>query len=189
MGLTAGGIFSIAGAKSILASAKERINLFAYEMGVKLIAAKGKVEVQAQSDDLDIIADKVMRLISAKENITLASAKEIELLAGGSYIKLGKDGIKMGTKKNFVAHAAGHSLVGPDSLTPDDCPLPSGMINDEQFRAIDSEGKPFPGVPYKILDGDTVIVEGITDLDGRTPRVYSIEEKELKVIWELNKLF
>jgi type VI secretion system secreted protein VgrG len=183
MGLTAGGIFSIAGAKSILASAKERLNLFAFEMGVKLIAAKGKVDIQAQSGDLDIIADKVMRLISAKETITLASPKEIMLLAGGSYIKLGKDGIKMGTKKDFAAHAAGHSFVGPDSLTSDDCPLPSGMINDEQFRVVDSEGRPFPGVPYKIFEGDTVVAEGLTDLDGRTPRVFSIEEKALKVIF------
>jgi Uncharacterized protein conserved in bacteria len=188
-GITTGGLFSLASAKSIVGTALERINLFALNKGIKLFAGKGKVEIQAQSDDLDIIAEKVMRLISAKETITLASPEEIRLVAGGSYLKLGKNGITMGTKKEFTVHAANHALLGPDSMTPDDCPLPSGMINDEQFVALDLQGNPFPGIPYVITDeSDAVIAEGVTDLNGRTPRIYSIQEKALKVNWLVSKL-
>jgi type VI secretion system secreted protein VgrG len=49
---------NIAVGRSLLASVAEKVSLFAANAGIKLFAAKGKVQVQAQSDDLDIIAEK-----------------------------------------------------------------------------------------------------------------------------------
>lgn len=48
----------IAAGKSLLASVAERISLFAQNAGMKLFAAKGKVEIQAQSDNIEVTAQK-----------------------------------------------------------------------------------------------------------------------------------
>lgn len=107
--------------KSLVASVMERISLFVYKAGIKLFAAKGKIEIQAQSDDLDIIAEKVLRLLSSTGRIEIAAKTEIVLSAGGTYIKLNADGFTSGTSGAWVQHAASHAMTGPDSLT---YPLP-----------------------------------------------------------------
>jgi len=69
--LSSGRDANIAVGKSLLASVAEKISVFAANAGIKLFAAKGKVEVQAQSDDLDIIAEKVLRLLSTTSRIEI----------------------------------------------------------------------------------------------------------------------
>jgi type VI secretion system secreted protein VgrG len=107
--------------KSLVARVMEKISLFVYKAGIKLFAAKGKIEIQAQSDDLDIIAEKVLRLLSSTGRIEIAAKTEIVLSAGGTYIKLNAQGFTGGTSGAWVQHAASHAMPGPDSLT---YPLP-----------------------------------------------------------------
>ena len=54
--------------QSLVASALHRIVLFARKAGLRLFAAKGKIEIQAQTDDIEIIAQKVLRVISAGQH-------------------------------------------------------------------------------------------------------------------------
>ena len=107
--------------RSLVASVMEKISLYVYKAGMKLFAAKGKIEIQAQSDDLDIIAEKVLRLLSSTGRIEIAAKTEIVLSAGGTYIKLNAQGFTGGTSGAWVQHAASHAMPGPDSLT---YPLP-----------------------------------------------------------------
>lgn len=53
-------------------SVAEKISLFAQNAGMKLFAAKGKVEIQAQGDNLEITAQKTLKLLSATEKIDAA---------------------------------------------------------------------------------------------------------------------
>jgi uncharacterized protein (DUF2345 family) len=85
-------------------------------MGIKMFAAKGKVEIQAQSDNIEIIADQVLKLISAKKSIEIAAAEEILLTAKGSYIKINGNGIEHGTLAGFTVYSASKSFTGPKSL-------------------------------------------------------------------------
>ncbi len=114
--ITAGENLSVSGAKSFLATALERIGLFAHKLGIRIFAAKGKVEIQAQSDDLDVVAEKILKLISAKERIHISAPKEILLTAGKSYIKIDPSGVESGTDGQFVAYAAQHKLAGPKTI-------------------------------------------------------------------------
>lgn len=109
---------SVASGKSLLGVAIEKVRIFAYKMGIKIFAAKGKVEIQAQSDDLDVIAEKVLRILSAKERVHISAPKEILLTAGESYIKIDASGVESGTKGRFIAYAAAHNFVGPKTKTP-----------------------------------------------------------------------
>ena len=119
--LSSGTDTNLAIGKSLVASVMEKISLFVYKAGIKLFAAKGKIEIQAQSDDLDIIAEKVLRLLSSTGRIEIAAKTEIVLSAGGTYIKLNAHGFTGGTSGAWVQHAASHAMPGPDSLT---YPLP-----------------------------------------------------------------
>lgn len=145
--ITAGSHISLASNKSFLATAIERVSIFAHSLGMKLFAGSGKVEIQAQSDALDLIADKVLQIISAKEKVHISSPKEILLTAGKSYIKINGDGIEQGTSGEWKAHAAQHTMVGGktmDYLTPtfqkgEAPPLARLVITDELGRVLEPE--------------------------------------------------
>ena len=114
--ITTGSDLSFSVGKRFIASVSKGINLFTQTLGIKAMAAKGKVEIQAQSDEVEIIAEQVLRIISAKKSITFAAAEEILLTAGGSYVKINGKGIEHGTTGNYNIYAAQHPFVGPKSL-------------------------------------------------------------------------
>lgn len=114
--LSTGGHLALATGKSFLASATERIVLFARRRGLRCVAAKGRVQVQARSDDIEAIAQKVLRLISAQERIEISSPTGITLNAAGSYLKVNGSSIEYGTPGTWKAHAAAHDLPGPKAL-------------------------------------------------------------------------
>lgn len=55
---------------------------------------------------------------------------------------------------------------------------------DEQFRAVDSNGQPVPGLPYRIELADGTAIRGLTDGEGKTLRVATESPEELKLSWE-----
>jgi type VI secretion system secreted protein VgrG len=114
--LTGGGHISMAAGKSLFVSVAEKISLFVSKAGMKLFAARGKVEIQAQSDNVEIIAEQVLKLISTKASIEITAAKEILLNAGGSYLRINAQGIEHGTGGLWVSYAGQHKLEGPKNM-------------------------------------------------------------------------
>jgi type VI secretion system secreted protein VgrG len=114
--ITAGQDLSMSVGKRMIASVAKGISLFSQTLGIKAFAAKGKIEIQAQSDNVEIIAQKVMRLISAQADIEIVGKKSVLLTGGGSYIRIDKGGIEEGTLGDWKAWAASHDLPGPKSL-------------------------------------------------------------------------
>lgn len=107
---------SISAGRSFLVSALEKVSLFAHKMGMRLMAAHGKVEIEAQSDAMNIIADKDIQMFSANGKVHISSPSEILLTAGGSYIKIGADGIEQGTTQKWRVKASDHAFEGPNSM-------------------------------------------------------------------------
>ena len=114
--VTAHGDLSMSVGKRLIASVGKGINLFAQTLGFKAMAAKGKVQIQAQSDEVEFIAEQVLRIISAKKSITFAAAEEILVTAGGSYFKINGAGIEHGTTGKYTIYAAQHPFTGPREL-------------------------------------------------------------------------
>ena len=85
-------------------------------MGMKLIAASGKVQVQAQNDDLELLAKKVVAIISTTDWITLTAKQGIRLNAGNSELVIDANGINGKTPGANVIHAAAHQTVGPQNV-------------------------------------------------------------------------
>ncbi|SUX30517.1 type VI secretion system Vgr family protein [Chromobacterium vaccinii] len=91
------------------------------KVALKLIAAKGKVQVQAQSDAMELTADKDLTITSAKQTIHVNAKQEILLTSGGAYIRL-KDGkIELHAPGTISIKGASHNFTGPDQMNP---PLP-----------------------------------------------------------------
>ncbi|WP_420105670.1 type VI secretion system Vgr family protein [Herbaspirillum huttiense] len=127
--LSSGSDTSIATGKSLLASVAEKISLFAFKAGIKLFSAKGKVEVQAQSDDLDLIAEKVARLLSTSGRVEIHAKDEVMISAGGSFIQINASGITQGTAGTWEAKASQHAMTGPARVSYAMPLLPASDLN------------------------------------------------------------
>ncbi|WP_428980620.1 DUF2345 domain-containing protein [Chromobacterium piscinae] len=97
-------------------------------MALKLIAAKGKVQVQAQSDAMELTADKDVTITSCKERIVVNAKDEILLTAGGAYIRLKGGNIEVHAPGTVSVKAAQHKLSGPDNMT-----IPMPVFPGKQF--------------------------------------------------------
>ncbi|HDC4374814.1 TPA: type VI secretion system tip protein VgrG [Enterobacter hormaechei] len=77
-------------------SAGEAVSLLAAKAGMKLFAAKGKVEIQAQDDGLDAVAKKDITVTSVEGRVEITAAKELVVNCAGAYIKLSGGNIELG---------------------------------------------------------------------------------------------
>ncbi|PRX99396.1 uncharacterized protein DUF2345 [Paraburkholderia sp. BL25I1N1] len=78
--VTAGRDVSVSSGRSLFASVRDAISVFAYQLGLKLVAAKGKVDIQAQSDQMALAALK--DITSTDGKIVITASKEIWIGAG-----------------------------------------------------------------------------------------------------------
>lgn len=106
----------VAAGKSLIASVTEKISLFVQNAGMKLFAAKGKVEIQAQSDALALTALNDVTVTSTSGKLVLSADKEIWIGAGGSYIRITADMIENGTSGQILEKCASWDKPGPASM-------------------------------------------------------------------------
>lgn len=78
--------------KKFTVAAGETVSLFAQKLGIKIFAGKGKVEIQAQGDEMLLDALKDIRISSSEGRILISAKNEIILTSGGGYIRIG-DGV------------------------------------------------------------------------------------------------
>ncbi|WP_035853988.1 type VI secretion system Vgr family protein [Deefgea rivuli] len=83
---------------------------------MKLIAAKGKVQMQAQSDDIEITADKNVKLTAIKGQNRFNAKQEILLTAGGAYIRIKGGKIELHAPGKVSFKGGKHDWSGPASM-------------------------------------------------------------------------
>ncbi|WP_176081232.1 type VI secretion system Vgr family protein [Paraburkholderia tropica] len=157
----------VAAGKSLLASIGEKLSLFAQTAGMKLFAGKGKFEIQAQSDNIEVTAQKTLRLISASERIEVAANQEILLTCGGAYIRIKDGNIEIHAPRDIDIKGAQHALDGPTS-SPYDLPvLAKGDLHNKlELNLTDGNLKPVPQAPYKVVFEDGTTLAGKLDGSG-----------------------
>ncbi|EOT7376215.1 TPA: type VI secretion system tip protein VgrG [Enterobacter cloacae] len=119
--LTAGGDTEISALKRIALVAKKAVVVFAHEMGMKLVAAAGKIEIQAQTDGIDITAAKGLTITSTEDEILITAKKKITVQCGGSYLTIDPTKIEHGTQGDFKVKSADFDYAGPVKM---DVPYP-----------------------------------------------------------------
>ncbi len=103
----------IATGKSLIAGITEKLSLFVQNAGMKLFAAKGKVEMQAHADNIELTAQKTIKLLSATEKIEAAAKQEILLTSGGAYIRMKGGDIEIHAPGMVDIKGSQHSFNGP----------------------------------------------------------------------------
>ncbi len=167
LNLVSGQSTYIATGKSLLASVTDKISLFVQNAGMKLFAAKGKVEIRAHSDNIELTAQKTVKVLSAAENVEVAASQSILLTAGGAYIRIKDGNIEIHAPGQIDIKGAQHAFNGP-TRSPYDLPtLPKGDLHNKlELNLTDSNLKPVPGAPYKVLFENGTTMAGKLDANG-----------------------
>ncbi|CAI8936027.1 type VI secretion system secreted protein VgrG [Pseudomonas sp. IT-P74] len=184
--LSSGEDINLAGGQSLLASVAQSISLFAKAAGARLFAAKGKIEIQAQSDAIELTAQDSVRITSTGCSVEIAAQDEILLTSGGAYIRI-KDG-------NIDIHAPGtvdvrgvkKTFKGPAQLNRENPAWPTGSVRQTLALAVGQTTaagfQPWAGMPYTLFADGLQVAKGVMDGSGRiavdhhvTTRRYHIE--------------
>ncbi|NAR93342.1 DUF2345 domain-containing protein, partial [Acinetobacter haemolyticus] len=176
----AGDSINLTTQKNLITQASQKISLFAAQNGIKQVAGKGKVEIQAQGDGLDILAKAGIQIISTEDTVYFNSPKEIVLKADSSELKLNGSGIFPTTGGKFEVKAGQHLFMGGQAAGVNIKGLPALEIFDEQFSLKLPSGEPFKEIDYKLISGDDTFMAQ-TNKKGWTKRIHSPQEKELKL--------
>lgn len=179
---TAGGHADIGAIKRFTVAAGEALSLFAHRLGAKLIAAQGKVEIQAQHDAIELAALKQIRIISSGDEIIIAANKKLTLQCGGSYLTLDSCKVEAGTRGDIKLHGASLTAPGPASMPTPAYDFPSAKVvepRSHRFRIAGSNGQAMAGQAYRITTPDGVVHRGVTGADGYSDTIKSGYAKEL----------
>lgn len=114
--LTSGANTEISALKRIALVAKKGFVAFTHSVGMKLVAASGKVEIQAQTDAMDLFANKTLTICSSEDEIIISAKKKLTLQFGGSYITIDPAKIENGTGGNFNVKSANFDYAGSAKL-------------------------------------------------------------------------
>ncbi|HGB3470266.1 TPA: type VI secretion system tip protein VgrG [Salmonella enterica subsp. diarizonae serovar 61:l,v:z35] len=115
--LTAAGNTEVSSLQRMVLAAKRGLVAFAHELGMKLVAAAGKVTIQAQTDAMEITAMKGITITSTQDEITISAQKKITLQCGGSYVTISPDKIENGCSGDFKVKSANFDYAGPATLS------------------------------------------------------------------------
>ncbi|HAV1866616.1 TPA: type VI secretion system tip protein VgrG [Enterobacter hormaechei subsp. steigerwaltii] len=100
--VTAGQNADISIAKKLTLAVGDILSLFAHKLGIKMYASEGKVDIQAQSDALNLFAKEKLSVANSDNSVVISAKKEILLVCGGAFIRLSDAGVEVGTGKNVT---------------------------------------------------------------------------------------
>ncbi|KQR76124.1 type VI secretion protein Vgr [Burkholderia sp. Leaf177] len=123
---TASGSADIGVVRKFTVAAGEAISLFAQKLGMKFIAASGKLEIQAQRDEMLLTALRDLKIVSVEGKVVISAEKEVWIGAGGSYSRYTAEGIENGTAGDILEKCASWDKPGATSMSQPALHLPKG---------------------------------------------------------------
>ncbi|OCY53829.1 DUF2345 domain-containing protein [Acinetobacter pittii] len=181
---SAGDSINISTQKNIVSHASQKISLFAAQEGVRLFAGKGKVEIQAQGDALDVIARKGVQITSTEDTVFITSPTEINLTANGSQVKLNGSGIFPVTGGKLEVKAGQHLFMGGAKVatqSPELAMLPDYHLT---YIAKDLDGNPLKNKKYLMILQNGEMVSGVTDGQGKTQKITTKGPQKIQISLE-----
>ncbi|MFP8822576.1 type VI secretion system Vgr family protein [Enterobacter cloacae] len=169
VGIMSGDNTDISAGQSFTVAAGEAVSLLANNQGMQLLAAKGEVNIQAQSDALSVSAQQNLEIQSSEGTVTVSAHQELVLACGGAYIKLSGGNIELGCPGNILLKSANVQKMGAARLDIAPIEMPVGFGGG--FILTDDKGIPQPSTPYRITTAEGDVLQGITDENGKTAPV------------------
>ncbi|MBR7943614.1 type VI secretion system Vgr family protein [Burkholderia cenocepacia] len=122
---TAGGNFDVGIMRNFTVAAGRQVSLFAQAQGVRVVAAKQDVVVQARTGAMALAASKDIHVNSVDGSIVAASRGALTLTSGGAYIKIDGGNIELGCPGDIALKCGNFHWTGPGNLS---VPLPAMPI-------------------------------------------------------------
>ncbi|HCF6489613.1 TPA: type VI secretion system tip protein VgrG [Klebsiella variicola subsp. variicola] len=167
--------------KKFTVAAGEAVSLFAQKLGIKIFASKGKVEIQAQSNEMLLDACKDLRISSSDGKILISAKNEIILTSGGGYIRIGGGTVECAAPDKIIERGAVWQKFSGQSIS-------QAMQDwDSTDFAITPEilwkqtGKPAKNQKVRVTRGDGTTVEMTTDDQGKLPVQSGLFVESIKI--------
>ncbi|MTH46484.1 type VI secretion system Vgr family protein [Intestinirhabdus alba] len=101
--------------KKFTVAAGEIISLFAKTLGIKIFANRGKVEIQAQGDAMELTSLKDMKIQSKDGEVYIASDKKITLVCDKTALIIESSGVTIKTTGDVNVKSATLNRLGPQN--------------------------------------------------------------------------
>lgn len=163
--MTTGRDLSIATGDSLFASVRKTFRLFVHKAGMKLIAAAGKVTIQAQSDDIEIIAKKVISMMSETDWVEIRGKKGVRLHGADHMLEI-SDKVQFFTSSPVLFHGNLETLAGK-SISQSFNERPTSRF-DQEVRILQVDNTPAPHIAYELMREDGHAFDAKTDASGTT---------------------
>ncbi|WP_244158353.1 DUF2345 domain-containing protein, partial [Salinicola socius] len=183
LSVSSGEDVNIATGKSLVASISEKLSLFVQKAGIKLFAARGKVEMQAQDGEMAFTAEKGVKVTSTEGRIEINAENGILLQSGGGYIRIEGGNIEVHCPGAADLKGAQHNFGGPTSLTRTQPELPDAQGPFEEFFTLKDKqsGKPLAHARYRVSTAEGRIMTGRSDSEGKTQKIFTSKPEEIQV--------
>ncbi len=159
--------------KRFTVAAGEKISLFAQKFGIKIFAAKGPVDFQAQDGPMSLVADKDINVASVNGKVNLAAAKEIILECGGAFIQIKDGSITLGGPGDLFLKTITVQKKGKASLNlpldlnhPALAGLPTVPLTLNTLHSPTARANTRAGMAYELFAGGTLAKQGVLDKTG-----------------------
>ncbi|HDR2722211.1 TPA: type VI secretion system tip protein VgrG [Enterobacter asburiae] len=170
----------ISALKRFTVAAGEAVSMLARKAGMKLFAAKGKVEIQAQDDALEAIAKKDVTVTSVEGKVVITGATELVVNCDGAFMKLAGGNMELGAPGNILLKCANVQKMGSADYDAPKPELPQGYS--ENFIAQDKEsGDLLANTRYRITTADGSVYEGRTDSEGKTAEIFGAAKRKINI--------
>ncbi|WP_420849031.1 type VI secretion system Vgr family protein [Pantoea rodasii] len=170
--------------KRLFVGVGQGMSLFVRKLGIKLIANQGPVTIQAQNDQLQLLARQGLEITSTEDEIHIVAKKKIVLNAGGSYITLDPYKIELGTNGDCNIKAADFAYSEPANMDASHPEYPALQENVKQSLRLHIPQAPnapeisWAGMPYSLFADGSLVKSGVLDKSGQLPIDHQVVTRE-----------
>ena len=182
----------LAAAHTVSSVAGNAFNFFTHSGGIQAIAGNGPVSLQAHTDQLEILADKEITVISVNDCIEIKAKQKIVLQAGQSAITLEGGDITFACPGKFTVKGGKHLFDGGGNKAANLLNLPGELSEEAKhwiaLHYIDPElAEGIPEVEYKIHFEGGAVLSGTLDKDGQARHENVLNKAVKKVVYSPRK--
>ncbi|EER2569213.1 type VI secretion system tip protein VgrG [Escherichia coli] len=167
--------------KKFTVAAGETVSLFAQKLGIKIFAGKGKVEIQAQGDEMLLDALKDIRISSSEGRILISAKNEIILTSGGGYIRISDGTVECAAPDKIIERGAVWQKFSGQSISQAMQQWDSADFAVTPEILWQQTGKPAKNQKVQVTRGDGSVVEMTTDEQGRLPIQSGLFVESIKI--------
>ena len=170
--LTSGEHTSVSTGGNLFVSARKAIRLFAYQLGIRIIAYAEDINISSLKKNLNLLAK--LDITQSANRITIKATEEVMLHGGDSYISLRSGKITVGGGVYEVNAQAKNLPPKPMGVNANG--LPDVQANDQLFRVLSPTGQPLPGVEYQMIAQSAGHIFRTDEL-GRSPALNTVDQE------------